>query len=639
MPKVRFEPSGRIVETVNENETLYELAARTGIQLESVCGGRGICGRCRVIIISDHIPVTSEDKKCISEKDLERGVRLACRHKVDRDLTVEVPEEFKRMGQVILEKTYVRVNIDPAVKKIALCVPPPSLDYPIADFERLKRVLVISRSGELKIPLKLLSELPEFLRKKEKTEIVLRDNEIIRLLDNENKRIYGVAIDVGTTTVVAYLMDLMTGEEVAVKSDMNAQIRYGDDVISRITFTMERSGGLEVLRDLVVGCINDLIQACCSSAQISKDDVYEVVVVGNTAMHHILFGLEMQSLVFAPHIPVVTDSVEQKAAEAGIAIWKEGYLYSLPNIAGFVGADHVGVLLAVEADQSEKVQMVIDIGTNGEISLITPNGIASTSCAAGPAFEGGNLAFGMRGAKGAIDHVRIKDDLKVEYSVIGNVKPRGVCGSGVVDAIAEMLRLGIIDRSGRIVEEIDSPRIVVKKGESCFIIAHENETDTGESIAITQNDVLQIQYAKAAMYAGAAILMKKMGLVEKDLEAILLAGAFGNYLDPASARTIGLFPELPLDRIIGIGNAAGAGAKMALLNKELRRRAIEIAKKVRYVELAAQPDFEETFYSALYFPHLDTSRFPLVTSEIIRKSKMCFSKMKNHSISKKEKVI
>ncbi|MDH7508468.1 MAG: ASKHA domain-containing protein [Methanomassiliicoccales archaeon] len=639
MPKVRFEPSGRTVETTDENETLYELAARAGIPLESVCGGRGICGRCRVIIATDVIPVTPEDKKCISEKDLERGVRLACRHKVDRDLVVEVPEECERTGQVILEKTHVRVNIDPAVKRVTLCVPPPSLDYPMADFERIKQVLSISRYRDLKIPLELLSELPGFLRKGEEIEIVLRNNEIIRLAANEDKRVYGVAIDVGTTTIVAYLMDLITGEEVAVKSDMNPQIRYGDDVISRITFTMETTNGLDLLRDLVIKCINDLIHACCSSVQISKEEVYEVVVVGNTAMHHMLFGLEMQSLVFAPHIPVVTAPIEQKAFDAGIDIWKEGYLYSLPNIAGFVGADHVGVLLAVGADRSDKVQMIIDIGTNGEISLVTPDGIASASCAAGPAFEGGNLAFGMRGAKGAIDHVHIRDDLEVEYSVIGNVKPRGICGSGVVDAIAEMIQLGIVDRSGRIVEEIDSPRIIVKDGESRFVIAYENETAVSEPIAITQNDVLQVQYAKAAMYAGAATLMKKMGLGEKDLDAILLAGAFGNYLDPASARTIGLFPEIPLDRIIGIGNAAGAGAKLALLNRELRRRANDIARKVRYIELAAQPDFEETFYSALYFPHLDPSRFPSVNSEIIRRSKGCFLKMKNRSTSKKEKVI
>jgi uncharacterized 2Fe-2S/4Fe-4S cluster protein (DUF4445 family) len=299
-----------------------------------------------------------------------------------------------------------------------------------------------------------------------------------------------------------------------------------------------------------------------------------------------------------------------------VFIGDEGYVSSLPNVAGFVGADHVAVLLASRLWESEDPKLVIDIGTNGEISVGNSDGIASTSCAAGPAFEGANLSFGMRGTDGAIDHLSISDELDVSYTTINGLKPKGLCGSGVVDAIAEMFRTGVIERNGRIREELESPRIRVVDGESQFIVATRDETSMKEPIVITQNDIVQIQYAKAAMYAGTSILMERMKISSSKLDAILLAGAFGNYVRPASARIIGLFPEIPLDRVIGIGNAAGAGAKMALLNEDVRKKARELATSIEYVELAAHAQFEDRFYNALYFPNYDTSFFPQVMSEI-----------------------
>jgi uncharacterized 2Fe-2S/4Fe-4S cluster protein (DUF4445 family) len=285
-------------------------------------------------------------------------------------------------------------------------------------------------------------------------------------------------------------------------------------------------------------------------------------------------------------------------------------------VAGFVGADHVAVLLASHLWESDEPRLLMDIGTNGEISLGDSERIASTSCAAGPAFEGANLKFGMRGTEGAIDHVRISGDYGVTYTTIKGVRPRGLCGSGVVDAISEMFKAGVIDRTGRIREDLEIPGVQVRNGESQFIIAAEKESAINEPITITQDDVVQIQYAKAAMYAGASILMERMGINPSRLDAIMLAGAFGNYLSPESARTIGLIPEIPLRRVVGIGNAAGAGAKMALLNEDARKQALEIVNRVEYVELAAHPGFEELFYRALYIPNYDMSSFPGITSDV-----------------------
>jgi uncharacterized 2Fe-2S/4Fe-4S cluster protein (DUF4445 family) len=537
--------------------------------------------------------------------------------RADHDLAVEIPNEFARAGQIILEDSAINVYIKPRIRRVPLNVPPPSQYYQVGDFERLSKLLEDELEGRsLLVSLPVMASLPELVRLEDSMFGVLRGNELLSMTPVESRGRYGVAVDVGTTTVVAYLMDLKSGEEIAVKSDMNLQIGHGDDVVSRITFAMERENGPAVLQSLIVRCINDLIDRCCAAAGVSKDDIYEVIAVGNTAMHHMLFGLPTSGLAFSPYVPAVADSLESKSREIGIDIAEEGYVYSLPNVAGFVGADHLAVLLASHLWESDEPRLVMDIGTNGEISLGDSERILSTSCAAGPAFEGATLKFGMRGADGAIDHVQISDDYEVSYTTIKGLQPRGVCGSGAVDAIAEMFKTGVIDKTGRIKEELEIPRVQVRNEGAEFVVATEEESAISEPIVITQDDVVQIQYAKAAMYAGASILMKRMGIGPSELDAIMLAGAFGNYVRPGSARIIGLFPEIPRHKIVGIGNAAGAGAKMALLNEDVREQAVKIANMVEYVELAAQSEFEERFFRALYIPNYDTSSFPEIMSEI-----------------------
>ena len=620
MPNIRFEPLGKTIGTEVDDETVLQTANRVGIPIESVCGGRGKWRRCLVQVRYGLAEVTPEDKAHISAADLEKGLRLACRLAVRSDLVVEISEQYAKAEQVILEEAVGEVKVDPLVRVLQIMVEEPTLANPSDDHLRLKNAIELAlspRSFQPNVPLSILIRLPELLAKGGRLNAIMREDEVLDL-DSRDITPYGVAIDVGSTTVVAYLMDLRTGEELSVESELNPQIRYGDDVVSRITYAMSNPAGTTSLQALIIDCLNNLIKRCCTSSNVPVEDVYEVMAVGNTAMHHFMFGLESRSLALAPYNPVTALPLSFKANSTGLNIAKEGYHSSLPNVAGFVGADHIAVLLAANALEMDEPRLIIDIGTNGELSVADRDGIASASVAAGPAFEGANLRCGMRGTAGAIDHVQISEDVDVTFTTINESVPRGLCGSGVIDLVAEMYLSGVMDRTGRIRKELGHPRVKVIDGEACFVVATEKESGSGKPVMISQNDITQIQYAKAAMYAGAEILMEKMHVDRPNIKEILLAGAFGNYANPSSARTIGMFPEVPLDRIVGIGNAAGSGAKISLVSRSARETAKRIAKLVQYVELAAMPEFEEKFYAAMYFPHSDESKFPEVTASLKR---------------------
>ncbi|NYT11929.1 MAG: DUF4445 domain-containing protein [Methanomassiliicoccales archaeon] len=593
-------------------EDLLEISRRAGIELDSVCGGKGTCGRCRVIIKGLDSPLTDDEEKHLSKADISMGMRLACRVIPQEDLIVEVPTEFIRERSVILEESIAESKVDPCVRSVVLSVAKASLENQVGDLERIIASFPEHEEKPSIISIELLRSIPSLLKAGEPMNAVTRGKEILDL-KREGDRVLGVAVDIGTTTVVAYLVDLPTGEVLAVKSAMNPQIAHGDDVVSRITFTMANDNGLHELQREIIGCLNQLIESCTVEAGAILRDIHEVVVVGNTAMHHLFFGLNPSSLALSPYIPVVAGSIEERGVSLGINMGR-GYVYSLPNIAGFVGADHVGALLASRIWERERPTLVIDIGTNGEISLGNKDGIISASCAAGPAFEGASLKCGIRGVPGAIDHLTIDDD--VHYSTIGGLSPKGICGSGAVDAVWEMFKAGVIDQSGRIIEELDIPRIRVIDGQSEFVIATGEESAMGEPIVITQDDIVSIQYAKSALYVGATLLMDELDVSTQDIDKVFLAGAFGNYVSIGSTRNIGVIPEIPLERIESIGNAAGAGAKIALLDKACRERAKELSKWVRYLELAAHPEFEERFYEAMFIPHFEPSLFPEVEALI-----------------------
>jgi uncharacterized 2Fe-2S/4Fe-4S cluster protein (DUF4445 family) len=543
--------------------------------------------------------------------------RLACQVIPQEDLIVEVPMGFTRGKQIILEESLAESEVDPCVISTILDVAKASLDNQVGDLERIMTSFPEDVRPSF-ISIELLRSIPSILKVGGPIMAITRGSEILDLKD-EDDRTLGVAVDIGTTTVVAYLVDLSMGEVLAVKSAMNPQIVHGDDVVSRITFTMGNDNGLHELQREIIGCLNQLIEECAAEAGAALRDIHEVVVAGNTAMHHLFFGLNPSSLALSPYIPVSAGSIEEMGNSLGINMGR-GYVYSLPNIAGYVGADHVAVLLASRLWEMERPALVIDIGTNGEISLGNEEGIVSASCAAGPAFEGASLKCGIRGVPGAIDHLTIEDD--VNYTTIGGLPPKGICGSGAVDAVWEMFKAGVIDPSGRIIEELDTPRIRVIDGQSEFVIATGEESALGEPIVITQDDIVSIQYAKSALYVGATLLMDELGVDTQDIEKVLLAGAFGNYISIGSARNIGIIPEVPLDRIESIGNAAGAGARIALLDRACRERAKELSRSVRYLELAAHPEFEERFYEAMFIPHFETSLFPEVEALINQSRKL-----------------
>ncbi len=615
MYKIRFEPSGLIVTVTEEGEMLCDVAERAGLTLESICGGRGKCGRCRVIVEEGFAPVTDEDRDQITEGKLERGMRLGCCLEISDDLVVRIPEESTREDQIILEDSTVTIQLDPLVKEYVTEIEGASLEYHSGDLERLMKG-IFGTERKARVSLETLEELSVFSRSDDPLSVVMRGNEILDINLAASGGAYGAAVDIGTTTLVAYLMDLSTGECVAVRSKMNPQVKHGDDVLSRMSFAMQADNGREVLQDMVTGAVDDLIERCVASAGIGRSRVFEIAVVGNTAMHHLFFGMDTYSLGRAPYVPVVSQPYETKASQLGLEYAEEAYVYSPPNVAGFVGSDHIGVLMACRLWESEEPQMVMDIGTNGEISIGSREGIASTSCAAGPALEGANLKHGMRGATGAIENVSISDDLELSYSTIGNSRPKGICGSAAVDAVSEMFRAGIVDSKGKIRRELDHPRIQTINDELQLILAPAEETATGEPVSIFQKDISEILNAKAAMYVGASTLMEEMGVGREDLHSILLAGAFGNYISPRNAISLGILPEVPLDRVIQIGNAAGSGAKIALLNKRARKEAWKLAREIRYIELAARSDFQDRFYKALYIPHLDETLFPEVMSGV-----------------------
>lgn len=610
MPRVRFEPSGKRAEA-SPRESLLEVAKRAGVDIESVCGGRGTCGRCQVRLVQGSSEIVEEERRRIRRSDLEEGVRLACQVKVGEDMTVEVLSPHEGAKHVILERSEATLEVRPPVSMLEVVLEESTLEDPRDMESRFQEGL--SRAGvkDARIPLGPLVSL-SLRQPGDRVQVVLRGKEVISIRKGGWRGLYGVAVDVGSTTVVSYLMELSTAEELAVHSQLNPQIRYGDDVISRITYSMGNPEGRKELQRLVSECVDDLIGRCCLTAGIDREDIAEVMMVGNTAMHHSVFGLDQRALTLVPFAPIASRRLDYKARDLGLGIAAEGYACALPNVAGFVGADHMAVLLATDLDEQVNPTMVIDIGTNGEISVGDRQGIYSASVAAGPAFEGGNLSCGMRGSEGAIDHVRI-DGSGLSFTTIRGAAPRGLCGSGVIDLVAEMLKAGLIDRTGKIQEGTDPDRIRREEGLVRYVVADGGHSDDGREVFITQDDIVQIQFAKGALHAAGEILMQRRGVTRDRLSSILLAGAFGNYVNPASARTLGMLPEVPLDRIIGIGNAAGAGAKIALMSEGKRKKADRLAASIKYIELAAMPDFEERFLSSMYFPHIDDSRFPEVS--------------------------
>ena len=614
--KIIFQPEGKRGE-FPPGTTILDAAREVGVDIEAVCGGKLTCGKCQVVIeqgAENLSEITDDERRLLDKRKAGKNYRLACVTKFYGDVVVFVPEESRGGEQIILkEGVEVSITINPAVRKYYLELPKPHLKDDLGDFERILNALKKDYGIEnVEIDYEVLKKLPTVLRESgwKVTVTIWNDREIIDVEPGYRaENVYGLAVDIGTTTVVGYLTDLRTGKVVAVDSMMNPQVAYGEDVMSRITYAMQNPDGLEVLNKKIVDGINQILENVCKEAGIKPEEVSEVTIVGNTAMHHIFLKIYPEYLAMAPYVPAIHHSHDVKARDVGLKIARGGNVHVLPIEAGWVGADNVAVLIATEPYKRDEMCLVIDIGTNGEIVLGNRERLLSCSAAAGPALEGAHIKYGMRAATGAIERIRIDPEtFEPEYKTIGNAPPRGICGSGIIDAAAELYRVGIVKKNGRFNLDLDTPRVRVVDGEPEYVIAWANETAIGHDIVITQKDIREIQLAKGAMCAGAHILMKEMGV--DSVDRVIVAGAFGNYIDKVSALIIGLVPDVPLDRIESVGNAAGVGARLALISREKRREANEIARKVEHVKLAVHPSFEKEFSMAMYFPHMDRKRYP-----------------------------
>ena len=605
--EVSFQPDGVKVK-VHHHVTIMDAAAHAGIIIDSVCGGAGTCNKCLVEVA-----------------DLP-GPARACQHLVDRDLLVTIPDTSRFFEQKILQEGIsVGGRVDPLVRKNYVKMPPPSLDDLRSDATRLIDAIAgddpVSNadcrdqagtvSGSTTVSWQLLRCLPSLFKDNDYAATAVRHGNRIFSLEtgDTTKNILGLAVDIGTTTVVANLVNLVNGKTIAVASAANPQISFGDDVISRISHTTAHGDGLEQLHHRIIECINQLIAEVCKTSIVNPWQIYEMTAAGNATMQHLLLRIPVEQIAQAPYVSAISSAVNVPAHHLNVGIHPEANVYVLSSVAAHVGGDTVAVGLAAAMRISETINLALDIGTNGELILGNKDRLLTCSTAAGPAFEGARIKFGMRGAAGAIERVHLNEDLEIE--VIGGGAPTGICGSGLIDIIAEMLNLGILDPSGRMRMGDDLPddlppalrrRVIEGENGAEFVLAAAEQSKQGEAIVLTQRDVREAQLGKAAISAGIVMLMKELAVELKDIDRVFLAGAFGNYIRPESARRIGLLPDIELARIQFIGNAASAGAKEVLLSRQARQHAEQLATEMQYVELAGRAEFQDIFGECMFFP-------------------------------------
>ncbi|MBN1786615.1 MAG: DUF4445 domain-containing protein [Candidatus Methanofastidiosa archaeon] len=621
MYTITFQPSGIKIK-VEEGTTILEAANEAGIGIDAPCGGKGTCGKCKVYLNKGQLnDVSAAERKNLTVDEINAGCRLACKAIVHGHCVIDVPEESLLGEQkILIEGAETEIRIDPLVRYFSVVLPTPTLEDNKCDHHRLEDAIrKVSGYESIDMDLSTLRELPNLIRdNKYDISISMFRNRAMNIYKSQYRDLYGAAVDIGTTTMVAYIMNMTTGEIVGIGSMMNPQIPYGDDLMARISYSFQQDK-LKRLQGVVVDGVNKIISEGCNKAGITISDISEVTIVGNTAMHHIFLGIYPKYLSLAPYCPAVQQAIDCRPSEIGLNTNPAGNCHVLPVVAGFVGADHLAVILSCDIHNRDEMTLAIDVGTNGEIVLGNKDGMICCSAAAGPALEGSCITYGMRAADGAIERVNIKKgSLKVDYKTINNSRPLGICGSGIIDLVAEMLKTAVIDVTGRIREELEDGNERIREGDRGyeFVVEWARKTKQKKDIVITANDLREVQLAKAAMYAGTSILMEKQGITVKDIDRVMIAGAFGSYIDVENAMTIGLFPEVPLEKVKSVGNAAGTGARMSLISKEKRDEEKEILRKLKYVELATHSTFQDQFVDAMNMPHKDLSLFPRVMKNV-----------------------
>ncbi|MHC4403747.1 MAG: ASKHA domain-containing protein [Planctomycetota bacterium] len=609
---VRFEPLLTSAHVLPGTK-LMEAAAQAGIAIDMPCGGEGVCGKCRVVFRDAPEP-NAVERGVFSDRELEQGFRLACQSTVDEPATVEIPETsvLASYHKILAQTGDASAQpADPVIRKQHVELPPAGRGSDEPDLIRLERAL-----GPLEVPLELIRNLPGHLRRERfRGTAVLAGRDLIDFEPgNTESQSFSVAFDVGTTTLVGMLLDLQTGREVGVTSRLNPQTAHGDDVISRIQHAVERPEGLEELHRAVVDAANAMIGELAEQAGIARERIYEVVFSGNTTMLHLLCRIDPRYLGEMPFVPATGSPLWLQAVELGLSVHPRGRAYVLPLIGGFVGGDTVAGILATGLSKAEGPTLLVDIGTNGEIVLFADGRLTSAATAAGPAFEGARIQHGMRSSAGAIEKVIFDGQLRT--NVIGNTAPRGLCGSALIDLAAELLRYRIVTPEGRLATAEELPddvvpelrrRVIAQDDQAAFLLVPESQSATGAPIVLTQRDVRQLQLASGAIRAGVAILLQRAGIRPQDLESVLLAGGFGNFIRRKNAQRIGLLPNgIPRQRIRYQGNTSLAGARLAAVSVRARRLAERLARQTEHVDLSTERDFRWAFAEAMIFPAEDS---------------------------------
>jgi uncharacterized 2Fe-2S/4Fe-4S cluster protein (DUF4445 family) len=647
-PLVIFMPSGRRGR-VPQGTTVLDAARDLGVSIESICGGRLTCNKCRIrleegefqkhgiVSRDENLSPATDEELAFLEKLGSLDCRLSCNATVRGDVLVFVPEESRGQKQVV-RKTAREMVIDvrPAVRQVYVEVDEAQLGQHSGDWGRVQAALAQQWQIEARrIDLPVLRRLQSVLREDDwAVTVTLWEDEVIDVQPGYEEGIYGLAVDVGSTTVAGYLCDLRTGEVLATNSIMNPQVTYGEDLMSRVSYAMSHKDGLDKMHEAIIEALNRLAAGAAREAGLQARNVHELVVVGNTTMMHIFLGINPIELGGAPFALANRDAMDLKARDLGLRLHRGANVHVLPAQAGHVGADNVGVLLAEQPYDQDEIVLTVDVGTNAEIVLGNREWMYSASSPTGPALEGAQITFGMRAAPGAIERVRIDPQTKeARFRVIGDDRwsdewqigadvpvekqPKhlaaGICGSGIIEVVVEMFLAGIIRPDGRFDPDFDGPRAQWDGRTGSYVLATAEQSAAGKPIVISQDDVRNVQLAKAALYAGAKLLMNKAGV--KRVDRVVLAGAFGSYIDPRQAMILGLIPDCDLEQVYAVGNAAGDGARIALLNREKRREAQEIAHWVIYIETAVDSDFQEAFVDAIHLPHAQ-DEFPHLEGQL-----------------------
>jgi uncharacterized 2Fe-2S/4Fe-4S cluster protein (DUF4445 family) len=623
--KVTFLPEGKDIE-VEENITVMQAAAKGGVYINTICGGKGVCGKCRVQIIAGKVKPGKQDIALLTKEQIDDSFVLACQAKVQDDLEVVIPPESRlEAEQILLTDSFTSeaasvesAHFEPLVQKIYMELQEPSNEDNIGDSDRIVRELKRkTKYTSYERSLGCLRGVGAKLRDNnwKVTATIARQHNGWKILDIEagdtSDNNYGLAIDVGTTTVVAQLLHLNSGKVIGTEGTHNLQSNYGEDVITRIAFACGKDQGLPELHKAIIKNINDLIGSLCKKNQIDANDITAIVAAGNTTMSHLLLGIMPCSIRLAPYVPTTYSFPQIKARDIDIDIHPEGIVETLPDVASYVGGDIVsGVLACGIADKTE-IKALIDIGTNGEIALGNNDWIVCCSASAGPAFEGGGVSCGMRAIRGAIQKVEITDGM-VQYRTIQKAKPRGLCGSGLIDCIYELVKNRIIDQQGHYNLSVKNDRIVMRDDEPQFIVAFSDETESGEDITFKESDISNLIRSKGAVFAAIKSLADYVGIAFDQIDTFFVAGGFGNYLNISKSIAIGLLPDIDPKKIQFVGNSSLIGARMALLSKDAFEHAAEIANMMTNIELSTYLPYMDEYMASLFLPHTDKKLFPSV---------------------------